>query len=64
VNIAALILLKILKKFSHSPSLASGVEDVSYPRSAKPAILWMVQMGKNFKCAQKMKGGGEKCRDI
>jgi hypothetical protein len=46
VNIAALILLKILKKFSHSPSLASGVEDVSYPRSAKPAILWMVQMGK------------------
>jgi len=47
-NIPTLDLLKMLNKFGHLPTLASGVEIDSYSRSAKPAILWMVQMGKTF----------------
>jgi hypothetical protein len=56
--------LKTLKKLSHSPKFASGVEMVSYSRSAKPAILWMVQMGKLLNEHKKMKVEREKCGDI
>ena len=37
----------------------SGVEMASYARSAKPAILWMVQMGKLLNKHKKRKGGEE-----